>query len=474
MGMPGQPFGQECSKFTRVHWSFHSPCIGFMLAIMHGYRPSFGVQKTALIAATAGCFALTFASPSQAATEEAPTDTGQCIAPGAESTVTTAQAGEVQTAKSANDETAPVLEESDDDSLRVATFDANLSRSAPGDLLEDLSAPGAEDATEVAKVIQQVRPDVLVLTGIDVDAGDDLVDAFNTNYLAVGSDQNSGMTYPYSYTAPSNAGVESGADLDRNGTIGGPGDALGYGDFPGQSSMIVYSKYPIDTDQIRDFTSLSWSKMPDNQIPDEVTDLERNILPMSSVSHWDIPVDVDGQTVHLLASSAADASEGTHDDARNHDQIRFWQDYLDQDSEYIIDHRGNRGPLDEDAQFIIAGSLKADPDGNGPADPTAITSLLESDAIVDPEPAHTLVSDSVSSASLPSDSSSPLHTAPDPSSNSENYRADYVLPSSDMTVTGAGTLETEAENRDNYRGFFGMRPNDSANHIVWADTAIDD
>lgn len=444
-----------------------------MLAIMHGYRPSFGVQKTALIAATAGCFALGFASPAQAAVAEPNVETGQCLAPGAESSIATAQAGDAKTAQSADDESAPVLTEAEADSLRVATFDANLSRSAPGDLLEDLSAPGAEDATEVAKVIQQVRPDVLVLTGIDVDAGDDLVDAFNTNYLAVGADDNSGMTYPYSYTAPSNAGVESGADLDRNGTIGGPGDALGYGDFPGQSSMIVYSKHPIETDQIRDFTSLSWSKMPDNHIPDDVTDLERNILPMSSVSHWDIPIDVEGQTVHLLASSAADASEGVNDDARNRDQIRFWQDYLDQDSDYITDHRGNRGPIDEDAQFVIAGSLKADPDGSGPADPTAINSLLESDAITDPEPARTLVSSDMSSASLPTDSDSQFHTAPDPSSNTDSYRADYVLPSSDMTVTDSGTLETDAEHRESYRGFFGMRPNDSANHIVWADTTVE-
>lgn len=430
------------------------------LAVMHDYRPRFGVQKTALIAATAGCLAFGFATPSLAAEEESASKENMCLPAGSVSNVSTADASD--------ESSAPVLEEAESNALRVATFDANLSRSASGDLYEDLSAPGAEDAAEVAKVIQQVRPDVLVLTGIDVDAGQETAEAFNTNYLAVGAQDSGGMTYPYSYTSFSNAGVESGADLDRNGTIGGPGDALGYGDFPGQSSMIIYSKYPIETDKIRDFTSLSWSKMPDNSIPDDVTDLERSMLPLASVSHWDVPIEVEGETVHILASSAADASEGANSEERNQDQVRFWEDYLDQNTEYITDHRGNRGPLEDGAQFVIAGSLKADPNGNGPADPTAISSLLDSEAVTDPEPARTLVSSGTQSG----ESGTPLHTAPDPTNSSSSYRADYVLPSSDMHVLNSGILETDAESRDNYRGFFGMRSNDSANHLVWTDTAI--
>src|SRR5699024_12254361 len=100
-----------------------------------------------------------------------------------------------------------------------------------------------------------------------------------------GADGNGGVTYPYSYTAPSNAGVASGADLDRNGTIGGPGDALGHGSFPDQAAMIIYSKYPIQSDQVRAFTSLSWSKMPDNSIPEDVTDPKGHALPIMSLSY---------------------------------------------------------------------------------------------------------------------------------------------------------------------------------------------
>ena len=436
-----------------------------MLAHMQKTRPSFGVQKTALIVATAGCLALSFSSPQQAAATETSSDQTQCPAPGDD--VVSAGASSVETASEG--ETAPVLEEAEENSLRVATYDANLTRPTAGELFEELSAPGTEDATEVANVIQTVRPDVLVLTGIDVHGGDELVDAFNTNYLAVGHENNGGITYPYSYTAPSNAGVESGADLDRDGTIGGPGDALGYGDFPGQSSMIVYSKYPIDTEGIRDFTSLPWSKMPDNNIPDDVTDLERDILPLASVSHWDVPIDVDGETIHVLASSAADASKNEHGSARNQDQIRFWQDYLDEDTDYITDHRGERGPLEDGEQFVIAGSLKADPQGDGPADPTAITSLLASDEITDPQPARTLASSALGSGALPDSPGDRYHTAPSPAGDSDSYRADYVLVSSDMTVTDSGVLETGG---DVAGGFFGMQPTNGANHLVWTDTAI--
>ncbi len=434
-----------------------------MLAIMHKCRPRFGVQKTALIAATAGCLALAFASPDQVAvaSQTCPRDQEPSEL---FSRITTAQASE--------GESAPVLEEPEDGALRVATFNANLTRSAPGELFETLSTPGDKDATQVANVVQQLRPDVLVLTGIDVDAGKDLVDAFNTNYLSVGSDGNSGITYPYSYTAPSNAGVASGADLDRNGTIGGPGDALGYGSFPDQASMIIYSKHPIQTDQVRDFTSLSWSKMPDNSIPDDVTEMERDMLPMSSVSHWDVPIEVHNETVHILASSNADASRSDNDRARNQDQIRFWEDYLNDNTDYITDHRGNNGPLEQNAEFIIAGSLKADPNGQGPADPTAITSLLESDALTDPHPARTLASSSLDYGLLLTDDSARYATAPDPSDDSEIYRADYVLPSSDMEVTDSGVLEADTDAKDSPSGVFGTQQKNNANHIVWADTSI--
>lgn len=449
---------------------------------MHNYRPVFRVQKPALIAAAAGCLALSFATPIQAATADDTStepDLGYCPRPGSEVVADSAQGmlGDEAAAAESTEEvlpanSVPVLAGTQDNSLRVATYNAALSRDSAGDLFEELSAPGTEDATEVARIIQTVRPDVLVLTGIDADAGENLAKAFNTNYLAVGGEDRTGVTYPYFYTHQTNAGVESGADLDRDGTIGGPGDALGYGDFPGQSSMIVYSKYPIDTAQIRDFSSLPWKSVPDNSIPEDFTELERDILPLSSVAHWDVPIEIDGETLHVLASATEDVSATPHGQARNDDQIRFWQDYLESDTEYILDHRGNRGPLEDDAAFVIAGSLKADPQGHGPAEPKAISELLKSEAIVDPQQERTLPPTALGRGVLPNNPDAEYHTAPDPDTDGETYRADYVLPGADLSVTDAGVLETGTAHNDVYRGYFGIPSSDNLHHMVWADIAI--
>ena len=43
---------------------------------------------------------------------------------------------------------------------------------------------------------------------------------------------------------PSNTGIPSGFDLNNNGVVGGPDDAFGFGFFPGQFGMAVYSQLP--------------------------------------------------------------------------------------------------------------------------------------------------------------------------------------------------------------------------------------
>ena len=422
---------------------------------------------------------LSFASANPAAA--APQDTGAetpgyCPRPGVEivadsPTARVDSSVEVEAPEPASFESSAALEVPAADAVRVATFDAQLTRDTSGTLFEELSAPGVDDATEAAKLIQTVRPDVLVLTGIDMDAGQSLADAFNTNYLAVGGDTTTGMSYPYSYTGESNAGVDSGADLDRNGTIGDAGDALGYGKFPGQASMLIYSTFPIDTENIRDFTSLPWNAMPQNRIPEEFSNLEQDTLPLSSVSHWDIPVTVDDEALHVLASSVADPTRTNHDAARNHDQIRFWGDYLDPESDYIRDHRGIKGPLHEDASFVIAGSLKADPNGHGPADSAAISDLLANDSVVDPEPTHATADSMMGQGIIPNDPTIGTHTAPTPGNEHDTYRADYVLPSNELAVTGAGVLDGDIES-SNSRGFLGFT-SDAPHHIVWADIILD-
>lgn len=100
---------------------------------------------------------------------------------------------------------------------------------------------------------------------------------------------------------------------------------------------------------------------------------------VSSKSHWDVPIQVGGRTVHFLVSHPTPpVFDGLEDrnGTRNHDEIRFWADYV-RNADYIYDDAGQRGGLRPGSTFVIAGDQNADPhDGDG--DPGAAQQLLDS------------------------------------------------------------------------------------------------
>ena len=132
-----------------------------------------------------------------------------------------------------------------DKDVRFATFNASLNRNNAGDLVRDLSTPDNAQAAAVAETIQRTDPDVLLINEFDYVEGGRAAELFRDNYLAVPHNGAAPVDYPYYYVAPVNTGVPSGLDLDNNGTVGGPNDAYGFGFFPGQYGMAVFSKYPI-------------------------------------------------------------------------------------------------------------------------------------------------------------------------------------------------------------------------------------
>ena len=188
--------------------------------------------------------------------------------------------------------------------FRVATFNASLSRSAEGELLQDLSTPDDPQAAGVAEIIQRTRPDIVLLNEFDYVEGGAAVEAFRTNYLAVAHNGAEPIDYPYFYIAPTNTGVPSGFDLDNDGTVGGPDDAFGFGDFEGQFGMVVLSRFPIVAEGVRTFQNLLWTSMPGARLPDDPTTAEPAdfyspeelaVMRLSSTSHWDVPVYVGAQ-----------------------------------------------------------------------------------------------------------------------------------------------------------------------------------
>ena len=188
--------------------------------------------------------------------------------------------------------------------VRFSTFNASLNRGTEGQLLSDLSTPHNTQAKVIAEIIQRNNPDVLLINEFDYADDGQAAELFRDNYLAVGQHGAAPVDYPYYYVAPSNTGVPSGHDLNNDGTVGGGDDAFGFGLFPGQYGMVVYSKYPIETDAVRTFQLFRWQDMPGNLIPTQFySPEEQAILRLSSKSHWDVPIRVDkNKTVHFLVS----------------------------------------------------------------------------------------------------------------------------------------------------------------------------
>ena len=156
--------------------------------------------------------------------------------------------------------------------VRFATFNASLNRNVAGQLVADLSTPNNAQAASVAEIVQRVRPDVLLINEFDYAPA--AVGLFQQNYLSVPHNGAAPIVYPYTYIAPSNTGIPSGKDLNNAGgvvtTPGAPGygdDSFGFGAFPGQFGMVVYSRYPIDPLGVRTFQQYKWKDMPGNLIP---------------------------------------------------------------------------------------------------------------------------------------------------------------------------------------------------------------
>ena len=333
--------------------------------------------------------------------------------------------------------------------VRFATYNASLNRFAEGQLVADLSTPGNAQAQQVAEVVQRTAPDVLLLNEFDHDAGGEAVDLFRENYLEVSQRGAPPVEYPYAYSAPVNTGVPSGLDLDNSGSVGGPGDAFGFGFFPGQYGMVVYSRYPIATDDVRTFQDFLWKDMPGALLPDDPTtpaphdwysDAELEQVRLSSKSHWDVPIQVGPRTVHFLVSHPTPpVFDGPEDrnGTRNHDEIRLWDDYVTggRAAAYLYDDEGVTGGLPRGEGFVIAGDQNSDP-LDGDSIPGSAQLLLENPHVrATPVPASEGAV--VAAQTQPGNES---HRSParfDTADFSEppgNLRADYVLPSRSLPI----------------------------------------
>jgi hypothetical protein len=324
--------------------------------------------------------------------------------------------------------------------LTFATYNVSMEaenyvkRGTPGNseqiLVRELASGTNRQILNIAKIIQTVRPDVILLNEFDyIQDPNQGVLQFVKNYLVKDQPGTKGIDYPYYYYSTVNTGKPSNFDLDNNGKFEKLGnDAWGYGTYPGQYGMVLLSKFPIDTDHVRTFQNFKWKDMPGALKPVKADGSDWynaeawSQFPLSSKSHWDIPIKVGSTTIHVLASHPTPPTfDGPEDrnGKRNHDEIRLWTDYIGgKTGSYITDDRGVKGGIAPNIPFVIMGDQNASPvEGN------AITEGIRS----------LLAHPAVNSESVPASTGGAAHSPQNP--NGKNHtafwrmRADYVLPS---------------------------------------------
>jgi hypothetical protein len=375
------------------------------------------------------------------------------------------------------------------DVVRFSTFNASLNRGSAGALAADLSTTANVQARTIAEIVQRTRPDVLLINEFDFDSTGTSLGLFQTNYLSIGQSGAQPIVYPYRFSAESNTGIPSGFDLNNAGGIGGPDDAFGFGFFPGQFGMAVYSKHPIRTNQIRTFQKFLWKDMPGARLPDDpatpavpkdwYSAAELAVFRLSSKSHWDIPIRIKGKTVHFLTSHPTPpVFDGPEDrnGTRNYDEIRLWADYISGGSKarYIYDDKGKKGGLAKGSLFVIAGDQNSDP-RDGDSIPGSAQLLLEHPLVnasnTPSSPGGTQQAALQGGANATHLSDPKFDTADFADGAPGNLRADYVLPRKNMRIRSSAVFWPL--NTDPLFPLVGLFPFPSSDHkLVWIDVSI--
>lgn len=303
------------------------------------------------------------------------------------------------------------------ETLRIATFHTELSRKGPGLLLRDI-LKGDPQAEAVAEVVAHVAPDVLILQGVDYDHGQETLRALRDLIGAAGAD------YPHVFALQPNSGMASGHDLDGDGRLGEPEDAQGYGWFAGEGGMAVLSRHPVAEGEVQDFSDMLWADLPGENADDG---MNAAVQRLSSVSHWVVPLKLGDRRLNLLTFHATPpVFDGPEDrnGRRNHDEIAFWQRYLD----------GALGPVAEGA-FVLAGNANLDPvDGDGRKG--AIMALLNDPRLQDPAPRRADPAEQGEGQAGDPALDTVAWTTPVPG----HLRVSYVLPSASLEVLASGVF----------------------------------
>jgi endonuclease/exonuclease/phosphatase family metal-dependent hydrolase len=364
------------------------------------------------------------------------------------------------------------------ETIRFASFNIAMGLDEQGELTRRLQSGNDEGLRKVAAVIQEVRPDVLLLNEFDFEPDANQGALFLNNYLQISQFGQQPVSYANIISKGVNTGVDSGLDLNNNDVMHEPQDAWGFGHYPYQFGMLVLTNLHVGGTRI--FRHFKWADMPDHKQPvnpDGTPFYSADVfkqLRLSSKSHWDLELNTPGKPIHFLVSHPTPpVFDGPEDrnGLRNHDEIRFWADYIEPlRSGYIYSDDHVMGGLTDDAHFVIAGDLNADP-VDGDSHINAIGQLLNHPRV---NASCVPLSDGAKVAAKLQGGRNLEHRgnpAADTGDFNDEYvgnmRVDYVLPSTGLKTAGCGVFWPAA-------GQTGHQWVDVSDHrLVWVDIIAD-
>lgn len=302
-------------------------------------------------------------------------------------------------------------------------------------MLRDIQKGDDPQIEAVLSVITAVKPDILVLGGIDWDYDGRAIGALKQAL------QTAGHGMAHHFAGPTNRGVHTGLDMDQDGRLQEPEDAIGFARFTGGDSLAVFSQYPIDFESIRDDTQMLWADLPNALLPyPGQPDGLDTALPLSTTAHWIIPIQTASTPVWIGTFFATPpVFDGPEDrnGRRNHDEVMYWANLLD----------GTLKPAAPDG-LIIAGHANLDPK-RGQGRRAAIQTLIDHTKLDDPH------GDQI--------------TVDWRRDDLEDMRVSYVLPDTTWHVVDAGVYWPASDTPEREMAVAASR-----HRLVWVDVIAKD
>lgn len=270
------------------------------------------------------------------------------------------------------------------------------------------------------EVLRASDADILVLGGIDWDH----------THLGLHALQTRLNDYPYSLFPKPVSGIPSGYDLDGDGRLAEPEDALGYGKFTGDGGVAILSRLPLGEVTLHHHVLWQdWANL-EGLVPEATWPH----LPLASDSLFEVSI----RGITLLAFTANtpvfDGPENRNG-IRNAAQLRFLHDRVDSLETPLLIGRANADPVDGEGNHAEIKALLNHPRLQ------PLTPLSEGGA---------LTADTANWSGAVG-----------------SLRVDYILPAREIEVVASGVLWPHPDHP------FSETVNSSgANRLIWADLTL--